>query len=688
MDEKLSFTENDYDYPEDTIPEDLYSEIERNVGIVEKKSKEESNRDINFDDGKFSIPYREVLNKEQFIASVSTEGPMLVIAGAGSGKTRVIVYKVCNLIEKRVSPQSIVLLTFTRKAATEMLDRVKKISGRDDINKVSGGTFHSFASKTLRRFNKQAGIDPTFSIIDTSDAADILAWIKKNDGFDKGQSRTLFPNKNQLQSLISASRNKSVPIQQLIEKEHPKLMDFISQIEKIYEKFQSYKKRANLFDYDDILEVFRNTLRNNDEFLQIIHDRYKYFLVDEYQDTNKVQRDILKLLSGESNNITVVGDDAQSIYAFRGADFQNILSFSKDFPEGRVIKVEKNYRSNQEILDFTNSIINHALMGYKKHLYSDKKGDHKPLISKFYNEEGEAQFIVSKIEELYEQGKKLSDIAVLYRSSWQSNFLQRELLHKKIPFVTVGGIKFIERKHVKDTLSYLKVSQNRKDAPAWTRLLSMITGVGEKTVNSIIDSLIDGESIGEKFKGKKYFDPLASLLGLIEKISEEANIGKKMDLLFSNYFPYLDATEEDSEIRKNDLTSLKKMAESYQNIEEFLNDFSLDPPNQAFQDREVQFDDSGDDCLTLSTIHSAKGLEWHSVFMLHSLDGLMPSHRALHNIMDLEEERRLFYVAATRAKENLFITMPSYSLSFDKYFSYPSRFIAEAKPDTFDFIWE
>jgi len=678
-----------FDYPKGGIPPSLLDLIKTNIKSVEKKAKESKERITNFSDEGLSIPYAKLLNQEQLSAVVETEGPMLVIAGAGSGKTRVIVHKVCYLIEKKVPPHAIALLTFTKKAAHEMLDRVKKISLSDGVQKVSGGTFHSFASRLLRQFHKYAEIDPTFSIIDTADSADIISLMKNSLNLKKNPLKSLFPNKNQLQDIISSSRNKGFDIPTIIADEHPKLLDYVSDIKLIGEKYESYKRRANLFDYDDILEIFKDKLKNNEKFRQRVHDQYKYFLVDEYQDTNKVQREILKLLSSQSKNITVVGDDAQSIYAFRGANFENILSFSKDFPDGKVVKVERNYRSTEGILKFTNSVINNALMGYSKHLYTDKVGGMKPQALKFYDEEMEAKFIVGKIEELYSQdnksGKKLSEIAVLYRSSWQSNFIQKELLTRRIPFVIVGGIKFIERKHIKDLLSFLRVTENRKDSPAWTRLLNMLDGVGEKTLFKIIEVISEEKDLKKELGKKKYFDDLAKIVLLIEQIKSEEDIESKFDLIFDYYFPFLDRTEEDSEIRKNDLHSLKKMAATYGNISDFLNDFSLDPPNRAANAGEVEFGENENDYVTLSTIHSAKGLEWGTVFVIHSLDGLLPSYRAVRKVLELEEERRLFYVACTRAKNNLFITMPSFSMSFDQYFSFPSRFLSEAQEGTFEY---
>ena len=673
-----------FDYPKGGIPESLLELIKTNIKSVEKRAKESKEKITDFKDDGLSIPYAKLLNQEQLSAVVSTEGPMLVIAGAGSGKTRVIVHKVCYLIEKNVPPSSIALLTFTKKAAKEMLDRVKKLNLSDEVKKISGGTFHSFASRLLRQFHAYAEIDPTFSIIDTADSADIIGLVKNSLNLKKNPIKSLFPNKNQLQEIISSSRNKGFDIPTIIAEEHPKLLDYVSDIKQINEKFQSYKRRANLFDYDDILEIFKEKLKNNEKFRQRIHDQYKYFLVDEYQDTNKVQREILKLLSAQSKNITVVGDDAQSIYAFRGANFENILSFSKDFPDGKVVKVERNYRSTEEILKFTNSVINNALMGYSKNLYTEKTGGLKPQALKFYDEEMEAKFIANKIQELYEQDKKLSEIAVLYRSSWQSNFVQKELLTRRIPFITVGGIKFIERKHVKDLLSFLRASENYKDSPAWTRLLNMVEGVGEKTLFRIIETITEGVDLKKQFGNKKYWNDISKLFLLIESIRGGDDIENKFDLIFDYYFPFLDQTEEDSEIRKNDLHSLKKMAATYGNVSTFLNDFSLDPPNEA-HDGEVQFDERENGYVTLSTIHSAKGLEWGTVFVVHSLDGLLPSHRAVRKVLELEEERRLFYVACTRAKYNLFITMPSFSMSFDQYFSFPSRFLSEAQEGTFEY---
>lgn len=666
-------------YPQPEIPsgsEHKLNTLKESVKHVEKVAKNVPVSD--FDTlKKYKIDYKKELNEAQFLAATKMNGPILVIAGAGSGKTRVIVYRVSFLLENNVAPEKILLLTFTRKAATEMLGRVAKLTKNQLSSKVVGGTFHSFASSILRRYGKMVGIEPNFTIADTSDSADAINIVRTQLGVKKSKD-SLFPNKGQLQSIISASRNKQKSIKTILETEHPRYAEHAPVIQKIADSYKAYKRRANILDYDDLLEVLRDKLKESEEFRHKIQQLFDYVLVDEYQDTNIVQGELLKLLSGRHNNIFVVGDDAQSIYAFRGANFENILRFPHEFKDCAIILMEDNYRSVQEVLDFSNEVINQAFLGYKKHLRAQESAGFLPQALKFYNEQEEANFIADTIEERYSKGLKLKNMAVLYRSSYHGNFLQVELNKRNIPFITVGGIKFIERKHIRDVMAFLRVSVNNHDSIAWSRILLMLPGVGESSAGKIIGEIQERRFNISAYGDKKYARELVELFEMLMEVKQAVSPESKLELIFAYYFPYLEKTEEDAEIRKLDLQALKKLAEGYKTIDSFINDFSLDPPNQAFQDKNIDISEEVDDYITLTTVHSAKGLEWNTVFIIHALEGLFPSHRSVHKVDELDEERRLFYVAATRAKERLFVTMPSYSAGYDAYFSLPSRFLVEA----------
>lgn len=633
----------------------------------------------------YKVDYCKELNQNQFLAATTIDGAFLVIAGAGSGKTRTLTYRVSYLLEKNVKPNRILLLTFTRKAANEMLDRVFQLTNSPAAKRVDGGTFHAFANRILRKHARLIGIEPNFTIIDSADSADAINLVRYSLNIKKKKNE-LFPNKMQLQKIISGSRNKSIPISKYVEKEYPRFKPHIEMIQQIALAYHDYKRSTNIYDYDDLLEVLLEKMQSNADFCKLIQDSYDYILVDEYQDTNIVQAELIGILAKKHNNIFVVGDDAQSIYAFRGANFINILKFHDQFPKAKVIKLDENYRSNQEILTFSNAVINEATLGYKKSLYSQKNVDYKPQVYRFGDELKEASWIADEIEKDYSSGKKLKNIAVLFRASYHSNYLQAELMKRNIPFVTVGGIKFIERKHIKDVMAYLRVTANFKDSLAWNRILTMIPNIGDKTAADISLKIRKQEFNEANFIQKKFYTDLVKLLSLLKLIKETSEVKEKISEIIQYYFPYLEATEEDAAIRKFDLDALQALSEKYKNSQDFINDFSLDPPNQAFQNKDVDKVEKIDDYVTLTTIHSAKGLEWNTVFVIEAIDGLLPNHRSLHTLKEIDEERRLFYVAITRAKDKLIITLPHFSLGYDAYFSLPSRFLAGKAKGHFDFL--
>lgn len=675
-------------YTEVEKPDDTESRITRLQRIADSIESKVTPLDTApaIDNPTFKVNYRAELNDSQYLAATTTEGSVLVIAGAGSGKTRTVVYRVSYLLEKGVPAEQILLLTFTRKAAKEMLDRTAKLLQNRAADHVFAGTFHSFSNHILRRYAAMLNLSPNFTIIDTIDSEDVIDLIRQELKFEK-RSRA-FPRKGRIQTIISKARNCGLSIRGILEREFTALLEFEDDLKAIAHTYQKYKRANKTLDFDDLMDVLRDNLRDNANFRHSVQKLFRYVMVDEFQDTNVVQKDIVNLLASGHKNLMVVGDDAQSIYAFRGANFENILTFPDTYPKCKVIKLEQNYRSNQDILNFTNSIANNAMLGYKKALFSKNTNKFKPVVSKFYDQIEEADFVVSKILELREQGIELKDMAVLYRSSFHGNVIQAELLKRSIPYVVVGGIRFVEKRHVKDIVAYLRIITNPFDAVAWNRILKLMPGIGKVTASKIIQLI-------QKNDGKIDFTDLAKrkyggeLLRLQEALnaasSDKITVATKVEILRNYYTPLLKILQDDFELRLQDLDVLHTLACKYEDLSKFLSDFALDPPSSKFQDQNTPLlDESEEKPLTLSTVHSSKGLEWYAVFVPHLLDGLFPSVRSLKNIEYLEEERRLFYVACSRAKEQLYLTLPSYFSAWDNYLTLPSRFIVEIANEQFE----
>jgi len=679
----------------DITPDD-YAEIETNekidnkiaelksiISSIEKRSAPPAEI---IPDRQYKINYPQELNPAQLAAVTSINGQVLVIAGAGSGKTRIIVYRVAFMLENGVDPGDILLLTFTRKAASEMLGRVQKLLGDTSAQKVFGGTFHAFSNYILRKYANLLNIPNNFTIIDEEDSADTIDLIRSELKIEKQEKA--FPRKNRIQEILSSARNRNLTIREVIESEFTGLKEFIGKIELICQGYGKYKKICRIFDYDDLMEVLRDSLRDNTEFRRRLNSCYRFIMVDEYQDTNIIQKEIAEYLAGDSGNILVVGDDSQSIYSFRGANYENILRFPQKYTGCRVIKIEENYRSNQKILDFTNEIILNARIGYRKRLYSRIVNEALPVVRKLYDQEAEAEFVVDKILEYREQGIAMNQIAVLVRAFWHARYIEVELNKRNIPYVAVGGLKFNERKHVKDVISYLRIILNPYDAVAWHRVLKYLPGVGVVTARKILQKIITekGMNIGE-FEKAKFAGGLKKLAAMFDRAKDNTiPLTRKIEYIKEYYAPLLQEREYDFQIRLLDINVLIDLSSKYDSLEKFLTDFALDPPSRNFGTKTVPLIDEGEDKpVTISTIHSAKGLEWYSVIIPHALDGLIPSVRALNNIEEVEEERRLFYVACSRAKQELLITMPSYIAGYNAFFSYPSRFLAEISKDKFHY---
>jgi DNA helicase-2/ATP-dependent DNA helicase PcrA len=621
--------------------------------------------------------YAAELNPAQLEAVLHLNGPCLCIAGAGSGKTRTLIYRVACLIERGIAPESILLLTFTRKASQEMLRRAAAM-GDSRCERVSGGTFHSFANAILRRYCALLEFPNHFTILDRVDAEDALSMLRKQ--MDISTEDRMFPKKGTLASIVSAARNKSLPIEKIIQDDYPQFEKSLDVIREIDRQYQVYKKENFLMDYDDLLLQLKRLLTDQPGIRKKLSETYRYIMVDEYQDTNKVQGELVQLLSSEHNNVMAVGDDSQSIYSFRGAHFKNIMLFPDSFANCKVIKLEENYRSTQPILDFTNQIMAGSLEKYDKNLFSSKKEGVKPILVATTDEHEQSEFIAQRILELREDGIELSQIAVLFRSGFLSFDLELELSKRNIPFIKMGGFKFMETSHVKDVLAYLRILDNPKDLVSWGRILPLEEKVGAKTTQRILERLA-GSSLGFGLFAAEFADkkPLVKLGEYFQKVKQAENFtpADMTEAILDYYQPILMGKHDDYAKRKKDLEHFKSIAERFTNLRDLLTEMALEPPTASVAD--FAETDKTDELLTLSTIHSAKGLEWHTVFVLWVLDGRFPSIHAIHDEAQLEEERRLLYVATTRAEENLFLTHPinAFDQASGMVFSKPSRFIEE-----------
>ncbi len=634
------------------------------------------------DEARFIINYREELNASQFEAASAVNGCYLIIAGAGTGKTRTLVYRVARLIELGYDPNSILLLTFTRKAANEMMKRASMLLD-DRCSKIRGGTFHSFANITLRKYAKALGLDSSFTILDQSDTTDVINLIRSQDKFITKEKR--FPNKQTLNKVFSLSVNTGKKVEEIIENDYPHFIPLLDRILDIQKIFTDYKRRNNLLDYDDLLVYLREFLLNGGAAVKSLLSEIKFVMVDEYQDTNHLQAEIVKGLAQYNKNVMVVGDDSQAIYSFRGADFKNIMEFPKLFENVKLIKLEENYRSVQTILDFANRISESAVEKYKKNLYTRKGSGELPSIVAATTENLQSKFIVEKILDLREEGIPLKDIAVLFRSSFFSFDLELELAKANIPFQKFGGMKFVETAHVKDVMSFLRIAVNPKDVVSWYRVLLMHEGVGPKTAQRILDELatahITIKAEPDQQPGFKY-EKLGYLFYLLYELQKKKLLPSEMlQKVLKYYHPLFKLNYDDYNKRQKDLDIFQNIVENYTSIDTLLSDMAIEPIIESVVD--IDATDKEEEYVTLSTIHSAKGLEWNSVFIIHAVEGYFPSNRSAESLELLEEERRLMYVATTRAKRNLFITYPMnlYDREAGITLSKPSRFISEITPD-------
>lgn len=641
-------------------------------------------------DIQFRIEYEKLLNQQQLEAVKNFFGPILCIAGAGSGKTRTLIYRVARMIESGIRPESILLLTFTRKAARNMLNRVANLVGESG-KRVAGGTYHSFAVQMLRQYGRSLNIGQNFSIIDESDAGDIVNLIRADLGLNRKETR--FPQKKTLLEIFSKSINLGHSIAEIVTSHYQHFAEHTADIEKIAGEFTGYKRQNGLLDYDDLLIFLLKLLQECEEARIAINERFRYVMADEYQDTNGLQAKITMLLGGRRNNIMVVGDDAQSIYSFRGAQIQNILDFPSQFTQCQIIKLERNYRSTEHILHAANSLMKHATEGFSKTLFTKREPGEKPALISCQDDEEQAMFVAARILDLREQGIRLNDMAVLFRSSFHAYQLEIELKRRNIPYVKWGGFKFLESGHLKDVLAHMRVIHNPYDQVSWLRILLLIEGIGTQTATDIFKAIKAGPE-PFSFSGIKVRSRAREGLEILEKMLQRARTyadekpSRLLDLIAEYYFPLLKKRFDDYPRRLKDIDALAVICQKFSALSDFLAEMALEPPRDSGESSLVATDND-DELLTLSTIHSAKGLEWHSVFVIHTLEGRFPSFNAYKSEASLEEERRLMYVAMTRAEENLAVSYPQtiWDPASGSLLARPSRFIDEIGCENLE-IWE
>ncbi len=626
----------------------------------------------------YSIRYEQELNARQYEAVMHTKGAALVIAGAGTGKTRTLVYRVARMIEDGIPPESILLLTFTRKSAQEMLRRaVRLLDGR--CEKVSGGTFHSFANQILRRYAVTLGFERNFTILDQSDSEDVINVLRAQKGLDTSKRR--FPYKQTIYSIASASVNKCMKIDEIIELEYSQFINETEAIQELIRDYHLYKMKNNVMDYDDLLLFLLKLMNENAAVTQMLHKKYTHLMVDEYQDTNLLQHQIVCSLAGKNENVMAVGDDAQSIYSFRGANHENIMRFPESFTQCSIIPIEENYRSTQQILDVSNEVISRAVYRYNKNLYTTAKFDgEKPALICAKDDKQQSEFVVQQILELREQGVSLDDIAVLFRSGFTSFDLEIELTKANIPFVKYGGLKLMETSHIKDVLAYIRILVNPSDLISWNRVLLLLDGIGQRTAAMILDKLQSGSiRVGIKpnidflQRGRKSVELLFDIMNGLYQSNN--SLMDTLGVISEYYRPLLKEKHDDWQKRWKDIEMFLSISQRYNSLEHLVHEISLDPPVAIAS--ELLEEGGETEHLTLSTIHSAKGLEWDSIFLITALEGRFPSSKAEGSLEQLEEERRLMYVALTRAKNRLYVSYPTniFDRESGQVLAYPSRFI-------------
>src|SRR5438034_5143782 len=664
-------------------------------------------------DGGIHIDYAAELNQQQLAAVTAPPGPLLVIAGAGSGKTRTLTYRVAYLLENGIDPRNILLLTFTNKAAREMLGRVVNLLPVD-ASGLWGGTFHSIGNRILRRHGSALGYSSGFTIMDREDQKDLIDAVVTSAGIDPKEIR--FPKADVLAEIFSFVVNTEKPMEELLAEKFPYFLPLLEKIQDVRERYEKKKKATNSMDFDDLLQKTLSMLQQHERIVEIYRRQFQFILVDEYQDTNKIQADLVDLLARDHRNVMVVGDDAQSIYSWRGANFQNILEFPKRYPDAQVFKIEMNYRSVPEILEVAIEAIAANVQQFRKHLSAMRESKAlKPALVALNDGAEQAQFVAQRILELRDENVDLSEVAVLYRAHYHAIELQLELSRRGIPYQITSGIRFFEQAHIKDVTSFIRFVANPQDEVAFNRMVKLLPGIGNRTaenlwrawenalrpVAGIGDSASEAAStpagvtdpgysttcpynFGEHLitmsvsvKSKKAWEQLAHTLDEIAPGGQPNSPSETItSIVEAIYDDYAKVNFTNYELRREDLDQLAVFARQFKDVHEFLSQLAL----ISNVDAEAAPNQTADkEAVNLSTVHQAKGLEFHTVFVIWLTDGMFPSSRSLDTREALEEERRLFYVAITRAKDELYLTYPHMRLSggYGDVFQRPSRFLKE-----------
>ena len=615
--------------------------------------------------------YLETLNPEQrravehgVTAGAHVGAPLLVIAGAGSGKTNTLAHRVAHLIVSGADPRRILLMTFSRRAASEMAKRVERIA-RKVLGPDAGimtdalgwaGTFHGIGARLLREYADQIGMNPAFTIHDREDSADLMNLVRHELGFSKTESR--FPAKSTCLSIYSRCVNSETKLEGVLGSSYPWCSGWAGELKELFAAYEA-KQKQNVLDYDDLL-LYWAQMMSDGGIADDIGGRFDHVLVDEYQDTNRLQSSVLLALKQGGRGLTVVGDDAQSIYSFRAATVRNILDFPEQFhPKAEIVTLDRNYRSTQPILSAANGVIDLARERFTKNLWTDRTSSAKPRLVAVRDETDQARYIVECILENREEGVLLKQQAVLFRTSSHSGPLEVELTRRNIPFVKFGGLKFLDASHVKDVLALLRFVENPRDRVAGFRVLHLLPGIGPASAQRVLDQMVEAA------------DPLGALCGLpcppragndwaafVQTVANFRYSEWPSDLECARlwYGPHLERIHEDAEVRRADLIQLEQIAGGYVSRERFLTELTLDPPDATSDQAGVPLLD--EDYLILSTIHSAKGQEWKTVYVLNVVDGCIPSDLGAGTSAELEEERRLLYVAMTRSKDDLHLVVP------------------------------
>jgi DNA helicase-2/ATP-dependent DNA helicase PcrA len=603
----------------------------------------------------------DVLNPLQRKAATHGEGPILIVAGAGTGKTRTLAYRVAYLISQGIKPDRILLLTFTRRAAEEMLKRASAAisSSSGSAQHVWGGTFHSTANRLLRIYAQAVGLSADFTIIDRSDSEDLMDVVRHNLSFSTKERR--FPRKSTCMEIYTRKVNGNEDLEIIVDKYFPWCSMWHDELKNLFQGYVARKQKQNILDYDDLL-LYLYYLLEEEEVAQSIGGRFDHILVDEYQDTNRIQAGILIRMRQGNRSITAVGDDAQSIYSFRSATVSNMLEFPDHFPGTTIVTLDQNYRSVEPILRTTNEVIAQAKERYSKNLWSTRDGGQRPQLITCLDESQQDDTLITQVLEHYEQGVPLHRQAVLFRAAWHSNSLEIALTRRNIPFFKYGGLRFLESAHIKDMMSFLRTIENPRDETAWFRILQLLDGIGPVSASRALEHLAENNhnpSVIKTFKAPPAASAEIAAMGeLMDELSsmDSETPSVQIESILRFYRRILYRHYDNAEQRESDIEHLAHIATGYRSRGQFLADLTLDPPASTGDLAGPPVKD--EDWLILSTIHSAKGLEWDVVYLIHAADGCLPSDMATGSDKEIEEELRLTYVAMTRARDFLYVLWP------------------------------